>query len=54
MPEDEMGSAKNITDKTFAEAADAAGTSLEEAKKNTLETLKKELEEDVKVEEENE
>ena len=43
MPDKDGGSAKNITDKTFAEAAKAAGQSVEEAKKNTLELLKKSL-----------
>jgi len=32
---------KISTDKTFVEAAKAAGQSMEEAKKNTLELLKK-------------
>lgn len=43
MPDDDMGNPKNITDKTFEEAAKASNQSMEEAKKNTLELLKKEL-----------
>jgi hypothetical protein len=43
LPDNDGGSAKNITDKTFVEAAKAAGQSVEEAKKNTLELLKKSL-----------
>ena len=41
MPDNDGGSAKNIVDKTFVEAAKAAGRPVEEAKKNTLELLKK-------------
>lgn len=40
-PTDDMGDPKNITDKTFEEAARAAGQSPEEAKKNALELLQK-------------
>jgi hypothetical protein len=43
LPGNDGGSAKNIIDKTFVEAAKAAGQSVEEAKKNTLELLKKSL-----------
>jgi hypothetical protein len=43
LPDNDGGSAKNITDKTFVEAAKAAGQSVEDAKKNTLELLKKSL-----------
>lgn len=43
MPDDEMGSPKNITTKTFEEAAKASGQSVEEAKKNVLDMLKKEV-----------
>ena len=43
LPDNDGGSAKNITDKAFVEAAKAAGQSVEEAKKNTLELLKKSL-----------
>ncbi len=39
-PGDDMGDPKNITDKTFEEAAKAAKLSLKEAKKNTLDLLK--------------
>lgn len=45
MPEDEMGHPENITEETFKKAADAEGTSVEEAKKNTLKLLKKQLNE---------
>lgn len=44
MPDNDMGNPKNITDKTFEEAAKAAGQSPEEAKRNSLELLKKGLE----------
>ena len=43
MTDDDMGSPKNITDKTFEEAAKASNQSVEEAKKSTLELLKKQL-----------
>ena len=43
MPDNDMGNPKNITDKTFEEAAKAAGQTVEEAKKNTLAILKKQL-----------
>ncbi len=46
MPDNEMGSPKNITNKTFEEAAKAAGQSVEEAKKNTLELLKQQTAKD--------
>jgi hypothetical protein len=39
-PDDDMGDPKNITDKTFEEAAKASKQSLKDAKKNTLELLK--------------
>jgi hypothetical protein len=39
MPDNDMGNPKNITNKTFQEAAKAAGQSVEEAKRNTLELL---------------
>jgi hypothetical protein len=41
MPDNDMGNPKNITNKTFEEAAKAAGQSVEEAKKNALELLQK-------------
>lgn len=44
MPDDDMGNADNITEEDFKKAAEASGQSLEEAKKNTLEMLKKQLE----------
>ena len=43
MPDNDMGNPNNITDKTFAEAAKAAGQDEKEAKKNTLELLQKNL-----------
>ena len=45
MPDNDMGDPKNITDKTFSEAAKASEQSVEEAKKNTLELLKQQLKE---------
>jgi hypothetical protein len=44
MPDNDMGNPKNITNKTFEEAAQAAEQTAEEAKKNTLELLKSTLE----------
>jgi len=41
-----MGSSKVITNKTFEEAAKAAGQTTEEAKRNTLKLLKKVLKEE--------
>ncbi|MGH7267096.1 MAG: hypothetical protein ACREMB_19940 [Candidatus Rokuibacteriota bacterium] len=43
MPDNDMGDPKNITNKTFEEAATAAGQSADEAKQNTLELLQKSL-----------
>ncbi len=43
LPHDDMGHPQNITTKTFEEAAKAMGQTAEEAKKNTLELLKKQL-----------
>lgn len=43
MPDDDMGHPQNITEKTFEEAAKAEGQTLEEAKRNTLALLKKQL-----------
>lgn len=40
MPDNDMGDPKNITNKTFEEAATASGQSVGEAKENTLELLK--------------
>ena len=45
MPDNDMGDPKNITDKTFEDAAKAMDQSVEEAKRFTLELLKKELKE---------
>jgi hypothetical protein len=46
MPDNDMGDPKNVTDKTFEEAAKAAGQSPEEAKRNTFELLKKQFKEE--------
>jgi len=43
MPDDDMGHHHNITNKTFEEAAKAEGQTVEEAKRNTLALLKKQL-----------
>jgi hypothetical protein len=43
MPDNDMGNPKNITNKTFDEAAKAASQSVEEANKNALELLQKSL-----------
>ena len=43
MPDNDMGNPKNITNKTFEEAAKAAGQSSSEAKKNALDLLQKTL-----------
>ncbi|MBI2430589.1 MAG: hypothetical protein HYV39_01075 [Candidatus Levybacteria bacterium] len=43
IPDDDMGNSDNITNATFAKAAAASGQSAEEAKKQTLAMLKKEL-----------
>ena len=45
MPDNDMGDPKNITDKTFEDAAKAMDQTVEEAKRNTLVLLRKELEE---------
>lgn len=43
MPNDDMGNKDNITEETIKKAAAASSQSVEEAKKNTLEELKKQL-----------
>ncbi len=43
MPEDNMGDPRNITKKTFKDAAEAMNQTVEEAKKETLKLLKKQL-----------
>lgn len=43
MPDNDMGNPKNITNKTFEEAAKASGQTIEEAKKNAVELLEKTL-----------
>jgi hypothetical protein len=45
MPDNDMGDPRSVTDKTFEEAAKATGQSVEEAKRNTFELLKKVLKE---------
>lgn len=44
-PDDNMGDSRNITNKTFEEAAKAAGETPDEAKQNALKLLKKVLDE---------
>lgn len=46
MPNDNLGDPRNITNKTFEEAAKAASQTPEEAKRNTLALLKKVLKEE--------
>lgn len=46
IPNDNLGDPRNVTNKTFEEAAKAASQSPEEAKRNTLALLKKVLKED--------
>lgn len=43
MPNNDMGNPKNITNKTFEEAAKAMEQSFKESKKNALELLEKVL-----------
>ena len=43
MPNNDMGNSKNITNKTFEEAAKAMGQSMKEARTNAQELLKKVL-----------
>lgn len=43
MPKNDMGNPDNVTEETFEKAAKASGGSVEEAKKSTLEQLKKEV-----------
>ena len=43
-PDNDMGNPKNITNKTFEEAAKAAKQTSEEARRNAYELLKKEFE----------
>ncbi len=43
MPNNDMGNPKNITNKTFEEAARAMGQSVKESKKNARELLEKVL-----------
>ena len=43
MPNNDMGNPKNITNKTFEEAAKAMGQSVKEAKMNALDLLQKVL-----------
>lgn len=48
MPDNDMGDPKNITDKTFEEAAKAMEQPIEEAKRRTMELLKSQLEREQK------
>lgn len=43
MPDNDMGNPKNITNKTFDEAAKASGQKPEDAKKHAMELLQKTL-----------
>ena len=43
MPDNDMGNPKNVTNKTFEKAAKASGKKPEEAKKNTLNLLEKNM-----------
>jgi hypothetical protein len=43
MPDNDMGDERNITDKTFEDAAKAMDQTVEEAKRSTLALLKKVL-----------
>jgi hypothetical protein len=43
-PDKDHGNPKNITEKTFKESAEAGGGTAEDAKRNTLNLLKKKLE----------
>jgi hypothetical protein len=43
MPNNDMGKAENITNKTFEKAANAMGLSPKESKRNALELLEKVL-----------
>ena len=43
MPNNDMGNPKNITNKSFEEAAEAMEKSVKESKKNALELLEKVL-----------
>ena len=46
MPDNDMGDARNVTERTFEEAAKAAGQSPEDAKRNTLDLLLRLLQEE--------
>jgi hypothetical protein len=43
-PSDDMGDAKNITEKTIKDAAGASNQSVLDAKKNMLQELKRQIE----------
>lgn len=43
MPNDDMGHPENITEETIKKAAEAEGQTVEDAKKNMLEMLKKQV-----------
>lgn len=44
LPGDNMGADDNITEKTFEKAAQASSQTVEQAKKNTLDLLKQQVE----------
>ena len=43
MPDDDMGNPDNITEKDIKKAAEASGQTIEDAKKNMLEMLQKQI-----------
>lgn len=43
MPDDDMGNPNNLTEEDFKKAAEASGQTVEDAKKNTLEMLQKQV-----------
>ena len=53
MPNNDMGKAENITNKTFEEAAEAMGLSARKSKQNALELLQKVLSTDEESAEKN-
>lgn len=42
-PNDDMGDQNNLTEEDFKKAAEASGQTIEEAKKNSLELLQKQI-----------
>lgn len=43
VPDDDMGDPNNLTEEDFKKAAEASGQTVEDAKKNTLEMLQKQV-----------